>query len=322
MFILIQNSYSKYSNFIDIQIAFGYTLIMNFQDIRYVNAICTEGSFLKASAYLGITQPTLSKRIDRIEYKLGATLFIRSKGKSSPTPLALFIADRAIIILKQMSFIENEIKSHADGSGGNIRLGVGPVPFRNRLVSLIKSLREKYPDIALEIVTGSVDQIADQLVRGELDVIICQAGIEIPSKLIKVEKLIESEIILVAKIGHPLTKIKNLSLNKAFEFPAALPFINKEYESFIQKNYNIVMDEITNKITCSDYSLLLRLVQEESFFSLGPILAFEKELTSGEIVKLDLQFPIKHKINVLTNSNMYMTPARKNFLSIVETEFY
>ncbi|MFT5452751.1 MAG: LysR family transcriptional regulator of abg operon [Enterobacterales bacterium] len=293
---------------------------MNFQDIRYVQAICENGSFLRASSVLNITQPTLSKRIERIEHKLNAILFIRSKGKSKPTSLALFMADRATLILKEMSVIESEIKSHAAGTSGCIRLGVGPVPLRRKITSVIKLMKANYPDINLEIVTGNASNVVELLSAGELDAVICQESVDSSIEQMNIIKQIESEIILVTKPDHPLSTIKNLKFHEAFSYPAALPFISKAYQTYISKNYDINIDQVSNKVTCSEYSILLQLVMEENYFSLGPLFAFESELSKGNIVKLDITIPVIHKVVILTNRNMYMTPARINFLDILSSE--
>ena len=64
---------------------------MNLQDVDYINAICSHGSFVRAAKELGITQPTLSARIERIEKKISGQLFERGKGHSKPTNLAKLV---------------------------------------------------------------------------------------------------------------------------------------------------------------------------------------------------------------------------------------
>jgi LysR family transcriptional regulator of abg operon len=294
---------------------------MNFQDIRYVHAICEHGSFLRAASALNITQPTLSKRVERIEGKLGAILFVRSKGKSTPTSLALFMAQRAILLLQEMSVVEREIIAHATGTTGCIRLGVGPVTLRSKITSVILSMKSAYPNITLEINTGNVSHVLDLLSKGEIDAVICEEQADTSIEQMAIIKRIESKIILATKPDHPLSKVKGLSFQEAFKYPAALPFINKSYQAYLLKEYKINIEQITNKVTCSEYSILLKLVREENYFTVGPVFAFESELSQGTIVKLDVHIPNKHKMVILTNRNMYMTPARKNFLDILVSEF-
>jgi DNA-binding transcriptional LysR family regulator len=51
---------------------------MNIKSIKYFLAICEEGSFTKAAAAKGISQPSLSPAIQRLERELGGALFHRT----------------------------------------------------------------------------------------------------------------------------------------------------------------------------------------------------------------------------------------------------
>lgn len=67
---------------------------MNLQDFEVFKTIVESGSFSKASEQLFIAQPSLSKTIQRLEKKLGVTLFERSKGE--------LVYEKAIIMLQQI----------------------------------------------------------------------------------------------------------------------------------------------------------------------------------------------------------------------------
>jgi DNA-binding transcriptional ArsR family regulator len=62
-----------------------YRKTMDTQDFSGIHAICETGRFRKATLNLGISQPTLSARIARLEDALGARLFERRRGRSIPS---------------------------------------------------------------------------------------------------------------------------------------------------------------------------------------------------------------------------------------------
>ncbi len=51
---------------------------MELKQLEIVRAICAEGSFGNAALRLGVTQPTLSKAIAKLERELDVELFDRS----------------------------------------------------------------------------------------------------------------------------------------------------------------------------------------------------------------------------------------------------
>lgn len=58
---------------------------MNWSDISVFLTVCREGSTLAASKQLGVSQPTVARRIDALEHQLGLTLFERDTHGFKPT---------------------------------------------------------------------------------------------------------------------------------------------------------------------------------------------------------------------------------------------
>jgi DNA-binding transcriptional LysR family regulator len=51
---------------------------MNSQQVRYFLAVCAERNFTRAARCCGISQPSLTVAIKRLEREVGGTLFLRS----------------------------------------------------------------------------------------------------------------------------------------------------------------------------------------------------------------------------------------------------
>jgi LysR family transcriptional regulator, hydrogen peroxide-inducible genes activator len=62
-------------------------LALKLSEVRYFLAICQEGTFTSAATRCGVSQPSLSNAIKRLEQKLGGLLFYRGVKKVSLTPL-------------------------------------------------------------------------------------------------------------------------------------------------------------------------------------------------------------------------------------------
>ena len=67
---------------------------MRFRYIKYFLVLCDERNFTRAANHCGITQPSLTNAIKRLEDLFGGSLFDRTRKSNSlakPTPLALVI---------------------------------------------------------------------------------------------------------------------------------------------------------------------------------------------------------------------------------------
>ncbi len=65
--------------------------MVDISDFNMVEAICSTGSLTKAAEALFVSQPTLSKRLARLEDELGAKLFHRAPSGLRPTSIANFL---------------------------------------------------------------------------------------------------------------------------------------------------------------------------------------------------------------------------------------
>lgn len=127
------------------------------------------GSFTQAARALGISQPTVSRRIEELERAWGATLFIRhSRG--------LRLTDRGAQLLAGTSGIDEQIqevyrrgRSDRSDPQGTVRLSVNEPMAAYALAGTFSRVVEKFPQLQLELV---VDNSAADLSRREADVAI------------------------------------------------------------------------------------------------------------------------------------------------------
>lgn len=95
--------------------------------MRHLRALCAiadTGSLRKAAAQLGMTQPSLTTQLRRIENAIGGSLFTRGRTGSEPTPLGHSVLSRARPIVAEMSALTTAAQDAAGGTRGpHLRLG-------------------------------------------------------------------------------------------------------------------------------------------------------------------------------------------------------
>lgn len=131
--------------------------------------VATTGSFAKAAETLGMSQPTVSKAIIRLERRLGTTLLYRTSRRISLTPTGQLVMERAQHIVREGELIEAETSAHALAPKGLLRISA-PMSFGLKYVApLMPGFLARYPDVNLDV---SFDDAVVDVMGGGFDVAI------------------------------------------------------------------------------------------------------------------------------------------------------
>src|SRR5438477_263860 len=86
-------------------------LPMEARALRYFQAVVEFGSYSRASEYLRISQPAISRQVSRLEVEVGRPLFIRSSHGATPTDAGRLLFERSQSILRQLENAAAEVRS-------------------------------------------------------------------------------------------------------------------------------------------------------------------------------------------------------------------
>jgi DNA-binding transcriptional LysR family regulator len=125
--------------------------------------------FGRAAETLHVSQPALSKQIQRMEVKLGGPLLIRRYRKVSLTPAGVVLRDRARQILRDAASSEQLVKLAIRGEAGLLRVGFGIASLASGLPELILNFRKRYPHAHMTMRDMSTPSQIESLLRGEID---------------------------------------------------------------------------------------------------------------------------------------------------------
>lgn len=142
---------------------------MEFRVLQYFLAVTREGNISAAAQSLHLSQPSLSRQLRDLEEELGATLFIRGKRRIELTEEGLILRKRASEMMQLVELTESEISEVKNDIAGSLSIGAGESRSMRRITAVFRELKEQYPNIRLNIVSGDTEDLKDRLDRGLLD---------------------------------------------------------------------------------------------------------------------------------------------------------
>ncbi len=139
--------------------------------MKYFVTVVEEKSFTEASEKLFISQSAVSQQIKALENELGVSLLVREKRSFRPTPTGEYFYAQSKNILKEVE--ELRVKTVEIGSEdvSESRLRVGYLSnFSGPELSLaVGRFSEIYPDIQIEIVSGTHEELYLGMLKGTID---------------------------------------------------------------------------------------------------------------------------------------------------------
>lgn len=171
---------------------------MTLQQLRYIVAIADTASFAQAAEISGVTQPTLSAMVRKLELELNATLFDRSTKPVTITEVGKLVIVRARQVLAQAESIPQAIAEAQDSLAGPLRLGILPTIAPYLLPLFLWEFATNHPDLELVIQELKTGEIATRLADGRLDLGILATPHE-KARGLKIEPLFEEAFYAYAK---------------------------------------------------------------------------------------------------------------------------
>lgn len=142
---------------------------MEFRVLQYFLAVAREESISGAAEFLHLSQPTLSRQLKDLEEELGKQLFIRGNRKITLTEEGVLLRKRAEEITELVKKAEDEISASDDMLAGNITIGAGETDGNRFLIKAINILRQNYPLVHFNMISGDKVMITEAIDRGLID---------------------------------------------------------------------------------------------------------------------------------------------------------
>ncbi|OAJ57106.1 LysR family transcriptional regulator [Paraburkholderia ginsengiterrae] len=184
---------------------------METRDLDYLLAVEEHGGIGKAAEALGMSQPALTKAIQRVEAQTGLALFQRTANGVTPTQAGSLFLARARRIALEYEDALKEMHAIRSGEQGVLSLGYSPTVPAALVLGACRQLLKERPAARLRLRRRLARDLVDLLVAGELDLIVAPEPKADADGLSFVE-LFRDNLSVLADESHPLHLKRNLRL--------------------------------------------------------------------------------------------------------------
>ena len=291
----------------------------NLASYKNFYAVANAGNISRAAKELYISQPAISKSIQKLEESLGTKLFTRSSRGVTLTPEGALLYDHVKSAFETLDLGEEKLRRSIQLGVGRLTIGVSSTLCKYLLLPYLKEFIKRYPHISISIACHSTNHTLRLLDEGKIDI----GLIGQPASLKSLEffPLREIEDIFVATRDylHNL-RLRGVTRNTILQNSALMLLdkgnMTRQYiDDYLAKNQIIVQDAID----VSSMDLLIECAK----ISLGVACVIrqfvQEELADGTLVEIPLGIPIhKRVVGFSYNKNGKLSKALESFIRFYE----
>ncbi|POA16968.1 LysR family transcriptional regulator [Pseudomonas sp. FW300-N1A1] len=179
--------------------------------LRQFIAVAEELHFHKAAIRLHMAQPPLSQAINRLEGKLGFSLFTRNKRGVKLTPAGSAFLISAYSTLKELELGVEHARQVSEGIAGKLTVTAVSISYYESLLNTLRQFRETFPKVQLIIKEMPSSSQAKAILSGEADIAFMRK-LPISAENVESRLLLEEEIVMALPTLHPKAQTGQIDL--------------------------------------------------------------------------------------------------------------
>ncbi len=289
---------------------------------RELQAICTLaecGSFVAAALTMNVSQPALTRMVQRVEKLLGVALFQRSTRRVETTAAGQEFVTLAQRVLADLRIsVENMREISDELRGRSIVSAVMSVAY-TQLPRIVARYRESRPGIELQVREGVHGTVMDDVRSGVADMGITYID-DVPSEFAVVSLGREAFHVVMPR-NHPLSARAGVTLEALAEYAQVSLPREAQTRRLIDSHAAIAGVPLRHTVTVSQFATVMQFVWAGVGVAIVPGGAVPAAL-SADLVARPLTRPaLSQAIGVVFLKERGLTPSANGFLAQLRSDW-
>ena len=193
---------------------------MDLRQLRYFVKVVECGNVTRASEALHIAQPAISQQMRNLERDLGMQLLERSVQGVAPTAAGQTLYRHAIELLRQADSTRELLRQDAELPQGRVSVAMPSSTARMMAIPLARTIRDRYPGIALELLEAPSAELGSLIGSGRVDLAVVVDAVE--TRGVAAQRLLTEALYLIAWPEFQMPR-EPVSIAELARMPLILP---------------------------------------------------------------------------------------------------
>lgn len=206
---------------------------MELHEIRYFLAVCQTLNFTRAAEQCHVSQPALTRAIQKLEAELGGLLFSRERANTHLTELGRLMQPHLEEVMTRTQAAKDTAQRFLRLESAHLKVGVmctiGPLRF----VGFLNRFRTDHPGIEITLSESVPARLAEALLQGDLDIALMAQPDAFDERL-RAETLYAERFVVACPVGHAFAQRNAISM-RDMDGQIYLQRINCEFRDVLRE---------------------------------------------------------------------------------------
>ena len=282
--------------------------------------VAEQRNFSRAAEALGLTQPSVTARIQALERDLGESLFERNGRGVRLTEVGESFLPHVQRVLKALHDGKDAVQSHRKLELGTLRLGAAPTISTYVLPALLKEFSSRYPGLDVSVRTDYSQQIVQMVLADEV-----QMGLERGTTHPEVETipLYSDDVILVAAAddafaGKGPVDIKDIAKRRLIMFNRG-----SSYYALVDSALRDAGVPVSPAMELDNMEATKKMVEVGLGIAMLPRVAVAQEVERGELCEIEVKnmtMP-RREVALIYRRGRPLSRAATAFIKLLEEQY-
>jgi DNA-binding transcriptional LysR family regulator len=178
---------------------------MQLYQVRYFLALARTLNFTRAAEQCNVTQPALTKAVQKLEQELGGALIHRERHLTQLTELGKMILPTLEKIFAATEAVRLQARGYQKKAIAPLKIGLVPSVSAALITELLLELARIIPDLRVDLREADANGLVAMLLDGEINAALVGDAVELPERIDR-WRLFEERCVLILSRKHPMAR--------------------------------------------------------------------------------------------------------------------
>ena len=272
---------------------------IDLRQLEYFVALADVGTISGAASRLGITQPSLSEALAKLENQLDIQLVVRGARGTNLTEAGAALAKYGHDILKGIDLALEEVRHLGGEARGLVSVGLIQGIAMLLSVPLTETVQIELPLVKLRLSEGASGHVLEWLASGKIDLAIIGHGRD--DHDLESRPLLEEELFLISAPdnwpppGSTIAPGQPIEFKDLKDLPLVLPAPQHGLREFVERFARSNSIQINVTVEMDSLRQIATLVSRASAYSIMSHASVMNEVSKGELVIVPIIKPVMRR---------------------------